>query len=362
MKKSFLIAAMAGLAFVGCTESDLDKSVTSQQAIRFNAPAVRPTTKAATEFGQTFDPSKDFNVFGTWFANNYDGFANGKVYIDEAIAEYDANTWYPKNGSNYYYWPKNGSITFSAYAPSSSKMETAATVGANGLTFSNYVVGHTNNSLMEDVLFSERAYDKTASLGSGTPYEGVDIRFRHALASIVFNAKLKEAYTGTTVKITGISLSGVESTATFNQNLDNANGATTKLPDGTGTSGNPAAWVGAGVPVTYTVDDAADVTLSASAYYFCTSSTTAPDYTGYYRNSDLLLIPQNLNGVKLTIDYTIQSTGGAEIAQKHVVTYDSSSKWDIGYRYIYNIQISFDPINLNPIVEVFVDANGDVAI
>lgn len=361
MKKSFLIAAMAGLAFVGCTESDLDKSVTSQQAIRFNAPAVRPTTKAATEFGQTFDPAKDFNVFGTWFETTFNGFTNGKVYIDEATAEYDANTWYPLNGGNYYYWPKNGSITFSAYAPASVNMKAAATVGTNGLTFTDYVVSNADNSAMEDVLFSERAYDKTASVGSGTPYEGVDIRFRHALASIVFNAKLKEAYTGTNVTIKGISLSGVESKATFNQNLDNANGATTKLPDGTGTSGNAAAWVGAGEKVTYTVDNA-DELLTTSAFYFCTNSTAAPDYTGYYRNSDLLLIPQNLDGVKLTIDYTIKSTGGEEIAQQHVVTYDSSSKWDIGYRYIYNIQISFDPINLNPIVEVFVDANGDIAI
>lgn len=358
MKKSFLIAAMAGLAFVGCTESELDSSVKSQEAISFSAPAVRPNTKAATEIGATFDPTMDFQVFGRWFKGTYNHFGNGEDYIKDAVAKFNNNTWYPQNTlGNYYYWPKNGSITFSAYAPA----EVSASISASGLTFTDYVVSNADNSKMKDVLFSERSYDNVESTGSNNPYAGVDIQFRHALASIVFNAKLKEAYTGTDVTIKGISLSGVESKATFNQNLDNANGATTKLPGIGGSSGNAATWTGAGEKVTYTVDNV-DKLLTTDAFYFCTNSTEAPDYEGYYRKSDLLLIPQNLNGVKLTIDYTIKSTGGAEIAQQHVVTYDALSKWDIGYRYIYNIQISFDPINLNPIVEVFENAGSGIEI
>ena len=363
MKKSFLIAAMAGLAFVGCTESELDQSVKTQQAISFNAPAVRPNTKAAQEIGNTYDTGLQFNVFGTWHSETYNGYAAEKIYINEATAQYGVgggNTWYPLNGGNYYYWPKNGTITFSAYSPASTKMADAATYGATGIVLTDYVVGNSNNAAMEDVLFSERAYNNSSSTGTGTPYEGVDIQFKHALSSILFTTKLGKEYAGTQVRITSIKLNNVKSTADFDQNLTDADGKTTKMPDGSGNSTNVAVWSGHDVPVTYTVDNAENI-LGTNAYYPSTASQTAPVATNY-RKSDFILIPQTLEGVELAIEYTVKSSDSAELPQSFTKTFTASDEWIIGYRYIYNITIDFDPITLNPIVSVFADATPSTGI
>lgn len=373
MKKSFLIAAMAGLAFVGCTESDLDKSVKSQEAISFSAPAIRPNTRAAEEIGGTYDKGLQFNVFGNWFTGNYTQFSNGKTYINEATAVYDAtgNTWYPLNGGNYYYWPKNGTITFSAYSPASAKMKAAADIADTGLKFSNYTVDNAQpNSDMEDVLFSERAYNNVASTGSNNPYAGVDIQFRHALSSIVFTAKMDKAYPGTQVRIKTITLSNVASTASFNQNLDDANAKTTKLPTIAGTSTYEAAWTGHSTPVAYSVDNSNKILENvdgAAPYYFCTTDGKAPAYygadTNNYRKSDFILIPQNLDGVTLTIAYTIKTADSAEIDQTFTKVFTSTAEWKMGYRYIYNIAIGFNPITLAPMVTLYEDVTDiNVAI
>ncbi len=367
MRKSLFIAAMASIAFVGCTESELDKSVNTQQAISFSAPVIRPNTKAAEEIGNRYDKGLQFNVWGTWFnSETYTKFEDGKMYINEATAQYGVgggNTWYPLNNGNYYYWPKNGTITFSAYSPASDKMKAAAEITAKGVQLNNYLVDNTQpNSDMEDVLFSERAYNKKASTGTNAPYSGVDIQFRHALSSILFSAKVGNTYEGTQVRIKEITLSNVASKATFNQNLDDANEETTTLPTVTGTSTEAAAWTNHGEKVVYTVDNAEKILENgAEPWYFCTASYSKPAVYGAdgnnYRKSDFILIPQNLEGVTLTINYTIKSPDSVELPQQFTKTFTTDDEWKIGYRYIYNISIDFDPITLAPMVSVFVDAD-----
>lgn len=368
MRKSLLIAAMAGLAFVGCTESDLDQSVSTQQAISFSAPVVRPNTKAAQEVGNRYDTGLQFNVWGHWFVDNYTSFEDGELYIDEATAKYDVgqgNTWCPLNKNDYYYyWPKNGTITFSAYSPASEKMKAATNVGASGLTIKDYVVDNTKpNNDMEDVLFSERAYNKIASTGTNSPYSGVDIQFRHALSSILFSAKVGKnfTYSGTQIRIKEIYLSNVASTATFNQNLVDDNDETTTLPTTQGHSTNEAAWTEPKNFVVYNVDNAEKILENgAEPWYFCTADGSKPQVFGTvgneYRYSDLILIPQNLENVVLTIKYTIQSTDSKELPQTYTKTFTDADEWIMGYRYIYNISFDFDPITLAPMVSVFVDA------
>ena len=344
-----------------CTESEFESTMQQEQAISFLSPVVRPNTRAAEEVGNRYDKGLQFNVFGTWFSGNYTNFAAGKMYINEATAVNSGNTWYPMNGSNLYYWPKNGTITFSAYSPASAKMKAAAEVSAKGLIFNNYVVANSDNKAMEDVLFSERAYNKVASTGTNAPYSGVDIQFRHALSSILFSAKVGDTYAGTQVKIEKIALSNVASQATFNQNLNDADSETTKLPTIAGTSTDEAAWTDHSNMVTYNVDNTLKILENgAEAWYFCTSDGTKPQVYGTdgnnYRKSDLILIPQDLAGVTLTITYTIKSPDSAELPQEFTHTFTSSDVWKMGYRYIYNISIDFDPITLAPMVSIFTDA------
>ena len=377
MKKSLFFAAMACIAFAGCTEDEVfNTDLNQERAIAFSAPVVTPNTRAAVEVGKIYDPSLQFNVWGWWYESDaFNNYASGALYINEAKASYDGNTWYPKNTEGgYYYWPKNGSMTFLAYSPASDKMKTAAEVDAGGLTLNNYVVD-TDPSEMEDVMFSERVYDKISSTdntysGADAPYDGVDLLFRHALSSVVFNLKLDKEYKGTQVRINSITLEDVASKATFKQNLDDESGATTNLPTTTGTStnsDNAAAWTGQSVEVDYSVDIVpAGYVLnndaSPAAYWPCTGGDVAPVYHGTdndkFRKTDLMLIPQSLDGVTLKILYTIKTTDSAELGQVFTKTFTSSDIWKIGYRYIYNVTIGFDPITFAPKVSLWVDATS----
>ena len=311
MRKSLLIAAMAGLAFVGCTESELDQTVSTQQAIKFNVPVVRSNTKAATEVGEVYRNDLSFRVFGHYYDANYTNFANGVKYIDEAEATFrdGKNTWYPSKNGIDYYWPKNGTLTFIAYSPANQDLVDKTDVRASGLTIINYVVDNESpNNDMEDLMFSERAYNKKFSnqdsnFAGESDYDGVDLQFRHALASIVFNARQDKVYPGTTIKIKGITLSNVASTGTFNQNLNDQNGATTKTDKlDSGSSNSSASWVTLNnnkveykVDLTTTALNNTDTDFQ-KPYWPCTNSFEAPGFFGgdknYFRNTDLLLIPQ----------------------------------------------------------------------
>lgn len=374
MKKNLFFAAMACIAFAGCTEYEVfNTDLNQEKAIAFSAPVVAPNTRAAEEVGKIYDTGLEFNVWGWWYESGaFNNYSSGDLYINEATASNVGNTWYPKNTANgYYYWPKNGSMTFLAYSPASDKMKNAAEVDAGGLTLNNYVVD-TDPSEMEDVMFSERVYDKISSTdntytGVEAPYDGVDLLFRHALSSVVFNLKLDKEYKGTQVRIKNIILEGVASKATFKQKLDDESGATTNLPTTTGTptnSDNAAAWTGQDVKVNYSVDIVTggyvlNNDASPAAYWPCTDGDVAPVYKDgdKYRYTDLMLIPQDLNGVTLKILYTIKTTDSEELDQVFTNTF-TSGNWKIGYRYIYNVTIGFDPITFAPKVSLWVDATS----
>lgn len=357
MKKSLFFAAMACIAFAGCTEDEVfNTDLNQEKAIAFSAPVVTPNTRAAQEHGTVYDTGSSFRVWGYYYPTVFDDFSGGELYIDEAKCENEGTTWIPKKGTETYYWPKNGTLTFIAYSPfdaednctGPNKIEYTAT----GITIEDYTVP-TTPSDMQDLMFSERVYDRTHSNQdylAGT-YTGVDLQFRHALSSIVFNAKLNKEYPGTTVTIKDISLSNVKSQGTFNQNLNDVTGATTKTERLSGNSTNKAAWT-FDVPATtekYTVD-LSDVALSTSAFWPCTDSNTEP-VLAEFRATDLMLIPQEVNNVTLRIDYSIETVDSDPIDQYYETKL--SGNWNIGYRYIYNVQFSFDPITFAPAVDVW---------
>lgn len=356
MKKSLFFAAMACIAFAGCTEDEVfNTDLNQERAIAFSAPVVKPNTRAASEVGNVYDETLRFRVWGHYFTDEYNGFGNGEVYINEAECENEGTTWIPKKDGKTYYWPKNGTLTFIAYHPSTQNLVDKTSVDASGLTIAGYTVDNTKpNTDMEDLMFSERAYDmKKSSLDgdAADPYTGVDLQFRHALSSIVFNAKLNKEYPGTTVIIKGISLSNVKSQGTFKQNLNDVKGATTKTERLPGNSTNKAAWA-FGDPATtakYTVD-LTPVALSTSVFWPCTNSNTEPALAEF-RATDLMLIPQEVNNVTLRIDYSIQTMDSEPIDQHYETKL--SGNWNIGYRYIYNVLFSFDPITFAPAVDVW---------
>lgn len=393
MKKFFIFAAMAGAALVGCTKNE-PAADADQQLITFAAPVVSPNTKAATEVWNNYPTAEayDFAVWAKYYVNGlyednayktgtYTTWAGGQTYMKEVVVSHNANTWAPAQN---YYWPKNGSLTFIAYAPASKADYADAT--ATGITFKDYPVS-TTPAEQVDLLFSERTYnqqksnmDETAGSNTtgGTPdvkddaYTGVHISFKHALSSILFNIKTDQNYVaqGTTITLKQIQVYNAVSQGSFNQNLADENGATTTVPDDIDAT-NPAAWTFAATPVksTYNVDinNTAGVVLSTAAYYPSTNSNTAPVPANGLRASDLILLPQDLEGVTLRIEYTIKNSGEGsdELSQIAELPLDGNtvSEWVMGKRYIYNITIGLETIYFEPYVQDWVDvAAGDLTI
>ncbi len=350
MKKSFLIAAMAGLAFVGCTNDEVSNSFNQDREITFANPYVSKTTKAVyQEMENPYSTAEKFNVFGVWHKATFEGWAtNASLYMDDATTQYDDtyNGWRPETR---YYWPKNGYLTFAAYSPTDAKSASSGiTYDATGLHITGFQVAD-NNANHIDLMYSERSYNKKkGSTNTNTPYDEVDLDFKHALSSIHFTAKLAQDYTGTTITLNKISIYGVHTKGNFNENV--TDGATyTAAP----------AWTGQSNPL----DEANAYVYYNSNQVLTTGVFAMKDATSQV---DVIALPQTLPAdAEIKIEYTIDAPGASTdpIAQVNTVKIaDLTTKtWEPGKRYIYNMTFSFEEIYFAPEIVDWVPA-GDTEI
>ncbi|MBQ8838422.1 MAG: fimbrillin family protein [Bacteroidales bacterium] len=355
MKKFFFIAAMASVAFVSCVKNDPAPSVTEQSAITFAAPVVGNLTKAvAGEIGTAYDVNESFNVYGWYCTENSFNPANASVYMNNVTCSYDSSidktedtgsgAWIP---ATTYYWPKNGKLTFSAYSPS----DLTAKSISNDVTTGLYIQEFSTNADVTkqfDLLYSDRAYNKTTSIGAtNDTYDGVDIVFRHALSSIHVKVKTNAEYPANTITVNDISFANVYTTADFKENLTT----------GTETESNAtAAWEGHMNPTSVTVGSTGVAVTSTATQY----GTTA------------LLIPQTFAATAskdvatLIVNYTIKNEGGTTIDQVATFSLEAPGtingadagtimQWTKGYRYTYNLVFGLNEIYFAPSVETWYD-------
>lgn len=354
MKKTLLMMAVAaGAMLTGCVKNETaNGGAVSGSKISFEAPAVTGITRAALvpgEIGTGYDKGEHFSVYALYFANGtYTNFDAGTLYMNDVETAYEEtdNYWDSENaGGKAYYWPNKGSLTFAAYSPSGAAENcTAVAWGAAGFTFTDFTVQN-NPAAHYDLLFSERAYNKTQSEASSTTYKGgVDITFKHALSSVVFKAKLGDTYEGHTITLKNITLKNTFTTGTFNQGLEDTNGAVTTA----------AAWTGQA-----TENTAGYVAFSGAEEI---NSTTAAEPAGATR---LIVLPQELahdgaNHVTIDVTYSIHN-GTNEIAQTATIDITdpgySLTEFEIGKRYIFTLIIGLDKITFSPDVDEWEDVN-----
>ena len=106
--------------------------------------------------------------------------------------------------------------------------------------------------------------------------------------------------------------------------------------------------------------------MSTTAYY-PTGITNTTAATNGLRATDLILLPQNLAGVTLRVEYTIKNSdaGSQELAQIAELPLSTTNvaAWEMGKRYIYNIIIGLDTIYFEPYVQDWVDVDmGNLTI
>jgi len=366
MKKLFFIAAMAGAALVSCTKNE-SVETPEQDVITFAEPVTALNTKA-TEILKDYPTSKCFSVFANYFTGNYTKLDEGKPYMKDVKTAYvqSLNAWDPKAGSGVnYYWPKQGTLTFAAYSPS--EVSPYVSYDAKGIQFTDYVVESTPTQ-QYDLLFSERSYNQTKTTqdgwvaGDDSKYVGVDIKFNHALSSIIFNAKTDVNYNEDNfyIFLTKLSLVDVCSKGSFNQNLTDANGDLTDE--------DWAGWSGLADRTEYVVFEGAHPLSNSNALVPGVAPGTQSDVTDV-QNSHLILLPQPLAGAKLYVEYKIMNINVSpatvieQTATVDLSTFDVDN-WFRGKRYIYNITFGLDKIYFDPIVTNWeqVTVTPDVAI
>ena len=365
MKKFFMFAAMASVALVSCVKNE--PAITGSEngtEILFETPVLSPSVKAATEYHNDFNKNIQIGLWARWYGTYTEGnistegvfeyttFDEGELYMGKAQGglpiTYNEtfNAW--KHQSKNYYWPKNGSLTFNAYAPYNAKNAALANNTPTGITFTNYVVP-TTPSQQEDLLYSERVYNKTAiDADPTTPYKGVALPFNHALSSIQFKVKTAADFSTTQLTLTKIELLNVVSKGSFNQSLVDGNNKTAE--DGVWTlSTDP------GDKVIYSVDiPEGGILLDPTDYRWAENGTYDKNTASNgLRETDLILLPQPLANCDLRITYKLindQMSDPITIQLTTDLTAAAVPAWLEGRRYTYLVTIGLDEIYFEPIV------------
>lgn len=370
MKKTVFIAALAIVAMASCTKNELKVPSTGSDAVISFQPVVANATKADYITNSTIAPTGDpksstfkFTVYA-WYTDGAEmttstTTATAKAYMSGVEVSYkpghnDATQgeggWSP---ATTYYWPKNGYLSFDAYAPSTASADgTFSSVVETGLQIANYTVKGIDDQY--DLLYSTRTLNKTKSTdGTNTTYDGVDIAFKHALAAIEVTAKTDKNYSGA-IKLKKITILNAYNKGNFTQGMNNA------------AAEGAAAWSGQSTETPYELfknDSGVELTQTA-----LTSTTLNP-----IRNA--ILLPQEFshsggNKVSIRVDYTIKH-GTAELPQYYVVDLSSTSghvgsdpsaslsAWEIGKRYTYNFIFSLDEVYFAPEVAEWTNVTVD---
>lgn len=361
MKKTVFIAALAIVAMASCTKNELKVPSTGTDAVISFQPVVANATKAdyITNSSISTNPTSfSFAVFAWYPEGGGEMLAStttGTKYMNNVTVTYNDSfddnndtgigTWAP---STTYYWPKNGKLSFDAYAPADA--HAASTPGAGkgtfnsdikkGLQIADYTVADLENQY--DLLYSTRAKNKNTSNGGNSgnlTYDGVDIAFKHALAAIEVQAKTADDYGTDVIQLTGVTIENAYNKGNFSQ------GMTSPVAEGT------PAWTDYGNEVNYV--------LFSGTQSLTTSAVTSPTI------KNAIVLPQSFthspNEVSIKVDYQIKGTNGY-LAQTQTFklntttgseaggSYNPLSAWEIGKKYTYTLVFTLEDIHFAPSV------------
>ena len=367
MKKLFFIAALAGVALASCVKNEVAPTAMQQNEITFAAPVVGTPTKV--DLITTFPTANTFGVFGYYYVANFNGFTAGELYMDNVQVSHVANVGGDTDGgwvADGYYWPKqkDATLTFAAYYP---YMATGVSHDVTGIHFTDYEVEATAS---EDLLFSDRSYNnkKADQSANNDTYYGVNITFQHALSAILFKAKAATGLTGNADKpnytfvIKKIEVVDAQNKGSFNQSILDATDGTTPATPPASTSDWTISATSA--KTTYTAyESTTGITVNSTTAVSANGSSDGVDDG----KADLILLPQNLAGVKVRVTYDMRHdkmVGGeyvtgnvaeANLSYDDVDNTKDVTSWLRGKRYIYTLVLDLDKIYFAPNMTDWVD-------
>lgn len=325
MKKIFFaLAAVAALA--SCSKVEAEYEQTGEIAL---APIPKNITKSMIAGdGQgkemAFPTSEEFNVWawykpldaGTSIEKWMKEDAKQQQYIKESTFKKKTNSESWGGKSSPYFWPKLGSLLFAGYYPTdiAANVDYIFDATTNKMVFSNITqseVSDDETSYNEDIMY----FNMTSSSYDKGP---VPVVFKHALSWITVNVKLQQMDPAPAkVVINEIKF--------------------TKVNDkGTGTVNGIS-------PITWETTGDADAETVLGSNVILT--TTAKKLV------EPLFIPQDMLG-DLVINYTFYSNANEYVTETYTkklnVLKDNVSKWEPAKHYVYNIEIGFGEILIDP--------------
>ena len=378
MKNIFIIFLSVLAALCGCTKVVV-QTPEHQVAVSFDEPVVTTISKAvAGEIVDYYRIDESFGVFGIYHQNKFSGWADGSWYIKGSEFSYNAslddNDTDNRGGwAGGYFFPKTGYLSFAAYSPFDAHSDVPGEgtgkfaygpSGENiskGLTITDFTVA-ADPAEQFDLMYSERVYDRQASVEEGEEYyEGMELVFRHALSSIRFNVQKKEEYPGHIFTLTNIFIGDVKYKGSFAEDIDETSSTYSSAP----------AWDvdGAKVSIPYMLEIDSDPKTSEVEPLIVEKYGTA---NFHEVPQGAILMPQVFkdgsdvkNGdAYIVIDYMVKVEGLPHpVTQTATVRLSAiTDRWEMGKRYTYNIILGYDTITVSPTVPGWMDVTIEAGI
>ena len=412
MKKIFITLVAAALTMTACTSDDDDQQrVSDRTQITFAHPVMYGVSRAVGEINGIYPTTEKFFVSGMKYpAAAYPGWASSTQVFYNLCEEfaYDEQSigkgWF---STKMYFFEDGMKYAFSAYSPSSIiTTNTAQTTGASqahtvtydakGLNLTNYYCGDIGNQT--DLMYAPRIYDivggNMAHTGNGNAtYDGVNLVFKHALASVHFRTfvdptymKMEKDIYGNTIatgnyKIKSIILKNVNMNGDFCENIDESVTPRTEAPAWTAQSNIPADGI-CFLNALKTVggdaeNDNVDVVVKTediNSDIATLGKDVTRDITTLYPNDDIttkgqsgIMIPQTFAPdaaieVRWIHKYMASGTERQDHYTSIIPLKDHTTEWLPGKRYIYNLVFKGNLILFKPAVDDWTDEDININI
>ena len=330
MKKTFLVAALAGMALSSCVNDEYVVKETAQR-LMFDNPVMNSQVRAEVQgeiVGSTYPEKEMFQVFAKSYSGDFKGWTEG---TKDFFGETGVTVKRGIGGSSYwvsdsaYYWPDaTTNLAFAAYSPAELGGSTQISHTDSGLQIKDFQVEPVSDN-QYDLMYSDRVWDLNKD-NNGS--KAVELNFKHALASIVFSSAAKKQ-AGITYTITDLKLGGsIYTKGDFSQGLTSA--GTTPYSE----NANPV-WSKLENHLASPYEPSFDSFKVPESPEIFTSGTSA-----------ILPIPQDVpEDAKVTIKYEVTNHGSTLTYEKTIKLSDfkqntgsAVDKWEMGNRYIYRIQ------------------------
>lgn len=332
MKKFLAFATLASVALVGCVNDEKMEMTSGAQKISFDNPVMSTQTRAF--YGEikeaNYPTSESFKVYAKQHKGELTDWESAtNFWVGALEAKYDGSSYWDTDVD--YYWPNSDNnvwLSFGAYSPAVlTGTNASATYLNSGLKITDFEVEGTVSKQV-DLMYSgpilNRKYTET------TDVDGVDIKFKHALSSIVFSAVDADAnadYTITSIKVNGHFVTKGD----FSEGLTNITDTEDKAVWNNKTAKN----------IEYSLATGLNIVVGTSNTVITENATA------------LLTIPHTIAELaaadaSVTIEYIVDPTSGAadynatktiKLADFKVSGGSSIENWRRGNRYTY--QFSF---------------------